>query len=180
MKPTSATLQLDNRSVKIPRGVVEDLLVQIDKFYYLVDFLVLDTHPISNSKAQIPVILGCPFLATSNAIINCRNDVLKFSFGNMTLKMNIFNICKQPGDNNDLHEVDFIDELVHENFGSTLPSDPLEACLIISNDFALDINSKISHMLSFLNTFQDSKVSGWRPKFEKQPPQSSIPIPLSV
>ena len=122
----------------------------------------MDTHPVSNSKAQIPVILGRPFLATSNAIINCRNGVLKLSFGNMTLEMNMFNICKQPGDSNDLHEVDFIDELVHEKFASTLPSDPLEACLVIPNDLALDINSEISHMLSFLNTFQDSKISGWR------------------
>ena len=92
----------------------------------------------------------------------------------------MFNICKQPGDDNDLPEVDFINELVHENFVSTLPSDPLGACLITSNDFALDINSKISHMLSFLNTFQDSKVSGWRPKFEELPPQSSVLVPSCV
>ena len=180
LKPTSATLQLADRSIKIPRGIVEDVLVQIDKFYYPVDFIVLDTQPVSNSKAQIPVILGRPFLATSNALINCRNGVLKLSFGNMTLEMNMFNICKQPEDDNDLHEVDFIDELVHENFVSTLPSDPLEACLITSNDYALDTNSEISHMLSFLNTFQDSKASGWRPKFEELPPQSSIPVPSCV
>ena len=98
----------------------------------------------------------------------------------MTLEMNMFNICKQPGDDNDLHEVAFIDELVHENFVSTLPSDSLEACLITSNDFQLDINSEISHMLYFLNTFQDSKVSGWRPKFEELPPQSSVPVPSCV
>ena len=144
------------------------------------DFIVLDTHPVSNSKAQILVILGRPFLAISNAIINCRNGVLKLSIGNMTLEMSMFNIWKQPKDDNDLHEMNFIDKLVHENFISTLPSDPLEACLIISNDFVLDINSEISHMLSFLNTFQDSKVSGWRPKFEELPPQSSVLVPSCV
>ena len=113
----------------------------------------MDTHPVSNSKAQIPVILGRPFLATSNAIINCRNSVLKLSFENITLEMNMFNICKQPRDNNDLHEVNFIDELVHEKFVSTLPSDPLEAYLIIFNDIALNINYEISNMLFFFNTF---------------------------
>jgi len=41
---------------------------------------------------------------------------MKLSFGNMTLEMNIFNICKQPGDNNDLQEVDFIEKLVHDQF----------------------------------------------------------------
>lgn len=41
---------------------------------------------------------------------------MKLSFGNMTLKMNVFNICKQPGDNNDLQEVEFIEKLVHDQF----------------------------------------------------------------
>ncbi|KAL3573193.1 hypothetical protein D5086_027097 [Populus alba] len=64
--------------------------------------------------------LGRPFLTTSNALINCRNGLMKLSFRNMTLKMNIFNICKQPGDDNDLQEVDFIEELVHDQLESTL------------------------------------------------------------
>ena len=45
---------------------------------------------------------------------------MKLSFGNMTLEMNIFNICKQPGDDNDLQEVDIIEELVHDQLESTL------------------------------------------------------------
>ena len=45
---------------------------------------------------------------------------MKLSFRNMTLKMNIFNICKQPGDDNDLQEVDLIEELVYDQFESTL------------------------------------------------------------
>jgi hypothetical protein len=43
------TLQLVDRSVKIPREVVEDVLVQIDKFYFPVDFIVLDTQPVLNA-----------------------------------------------------------------------------------------------------------------------------------
>jgi hypothetical protein len=38
----------------------------------------------------------------------------------MTLEMNIFNICKQPGDDNDLPEVDLIEEFVYDQFESTL------------------------------------------------------------
>ena len=45
LKPTSITLSLVDRSVKIPRGMIEDVLVQVDNFYYLVDFVVLDTNP---------------------------------------------------------------------------------------------------------------------------------------
>ncbi|RVW44169.1 hypothetical protein CK203_089406 [Vitis vinifera] len=46
LKPTSITLSLADRSVKIPRGMIEDVLVQVDKFYYPVDFVVLDTDPV--------------------------------------------------------------------------------------------------------------------------------------
>ena len=46
LKPTSITLSLVDRSVKIPRGMIEDVLVQVEKFYYPVDFVVLDTDPV--------------------------------------------------------------------------------------------------------------------------------------
>jgi len=119
LKPTSVTLLLADRSLKVPRGIVQNVLVQVDKFIYLVDFIVLDTQPVEACNS-IPVILGCPFLATSNALINCRNGVMKLSFGNMTLEMNIFNICKQLGDDNDSQGVDVIEELVYDQFESTV------------------------------------------------------------
>ncbi|RVW71442.1 hypothetical protein CK203_057563 [Vitis vinifera] len=95
-QPTSITLSLADRSVKIPRGIIEDVLVQIDKFYYPVDFVVLDTDPVVTGTNYMPIILGRPFLATSNAIINCRNEVMQLTFGNMTLELNIFHLCKKP------------------------------------------------------------------------------------
>ena len=76
LKPTNITLSLADRSVKIPKGIVEDVLVKVDKFYYPVDFVVLDTEPIEEGINQVLIILGRPFLATSNAIINCRNGVM--------------------------------------------------------------------------------------------------------
>ena len=76
LKPTNITLSLVDRSVKIPKGIVEDVVVKLDKFYYPVDFVVLDTKPMAEGGNQVPIILGRPFLATSNAIINCRNGVM--------------------------------------------------------------------------------------------------------
>ena len=46
LKPTNITLSLADRLVKIPKGIVEDVLVKVDKFYYPMDFVVLDTEPI--------------------------------------------------------------------------------------------------------------------------------------
>ena len=93
LKQTSVTLLPADRSVKAPRRIVEDVLLQVDKFIYPVNFIVLDTQPVVVCNL-IPVILGRSFLATSNALINCGNGLMKLSFGNMTLEMNVFNICK--------------------------------------------------------------------------------------
>ena len=92
LKPTNITLSLADRSVKIPKGIVEEVLVKIDKFYYLVDFVVLDTEPIASEPNHVPIILGRPFLATANAIINCWNGDMQLTFGNMTLELNIFHL----------------------------------------------------------------------------------------
>ena len=96
LKPTTITLSLADRSVKIPKGIVEDVLVKIDKFYYPVDFVVLDTEQSSNEPNHVPIILGRPFLATANAIINCRNGLMQLTFGDMTLELNIFHLNNLP------------------------------------------------------------------------------------
>ena len=95
LKPTNITLSLADRPVKIPKGIVEDLLVKVDKFYYPVDFVVLDTEPIASGPNHVPIILGRPFLATSNAIIYYRNGVMQLTFGNMTLELNIFHLSNK-------------------------------------------------------------------------------------
>ena len=66
--------------------------MKIDKFYYPVDFVVLDTEPIASEPNHVPIILGRPFLATANAIINFRNRVMQLTFGDMTLELNIFHL----------------------------------------------------------------------------------------
>jgi hypothetical protein len=65
LKPTTVTLQLADKSMKRPRGIIEDVLIKVDKFYFPMDFIVIDTEPMLDVVNQIPVILGRPFLATS-------------------------------------------------------------------------------------------------------------------
>jgi hypothetical protein len=148
LKPTKVVLQLADRSVVIPRGIVEDVLVQVDKFYFPMDFIVLDTQPVAQSSTEVPVILGRPFLATSNALINCRNGIMKLTFGNMTIELNIFNICKQPAiddDEEEIHEVNMIQTWVEGTFAFSMFPDPTEACLLNPNndDIELDMANSI-------------------------------------
>ncbi|KAL6348217.1 hypothetical protein AAG906_003083 [Vitis piasezkii] len=118
LKPTSITLSLTDRSVKIPRGIIEEVLIQVDNFYYPMDFVVLDTDPIVKETNYVPIILGRPFLATSNAIINCRNGLMQLTFGNITLELNIFYMSKKPinpEEDEGPEEVCIIDTLVEEH-----------------------------------------------------------------
>jgi hypothetical protein len=139
LKPTTMTLQLADRSVKVPRVIVEDVLIKVDKFYFPVDFIVLDTEPVHNLGSQIPVILGRPFLATANALINCRTGVMKISFGNMTVELIIFHIRKQPLEYDEVQQVCLIEDVMEEAVEESSMEDPLEACFAqFGEDLDLD------------------------------------------
>ena len=75
---------------------------------------MIETDKVSNVASQVPVILGHPFLATANALINCMNGMIRLSFGNMALEMNIFNMQRQPFglDNLKLSTLNWIEDSV--------------------------------------------------------------------
>ena len=136
LKPTTITLSLADRSIKIPKGTVEDVLVQVDKFYYLVDFVVLDTEPIAVGANHMPIILGRPFLATSNAIINYQNGVMQLAFLNMTLELNIFHLSKKHMDQqeDDGEELCAKKAILEEQANELLVQDVLTRELVDSNE----------------------------------------------
>ena len=136
LKPTSITLFLADRSIKVPKGTIEDVLIQVEKFYYPVDFVVLDTELVAVGANHVPIISGRPFLATSNAIINFRNGVMKLTFGNLTLELNIFHLSKrhmQPVEG-DCEEVCIIDTIIKEQANEQQVQDvltkELSECLV--------------------------------------------------
>ncbi|XP_021759586.1 uncharacterized protein LOC110724475 [Chenopodium quinoa] len=65
LKPSPISLQMADRTAKLPKGVVEDVLVKIGKLVFPVDFVVMDMK----EDHKIPIIFGRPFLATSQALI---------------------------------------------------------------------------------------------------------------
>ncbi|XP_076904889.1 uncharacterized protein LOC143560449 [Bidens hawaiensis] len=66
LTPTRMPLSLADRSVKYPRGVVENFLVKVDNLVFPADFVVLDME----ADERVPIILGRPFLRTTRAIID--------------------------------------------------------------------------------------------------------------
>ena len=75
LKLTTITLSLADRSIKFPKGTVEEVLIQVDKLHYPVDFVVLDTQLVALGANYVPIILGRVFLATSNLIINAKMEL---------------------------------------------------------------------------------------------------------
>ena len=77
LTPTSMSLQMANRSMAQPEGILEDVLVKAGKFIFPVDYVVID---IKEDK-QIPLFLGRPFLATGSALIDERKGELTIRVG---------------------------------------------------------------------------------------------------
>ena len=82
--------------MKVSKGEIKDVLIQVGEFIYLVDFIVLETKSVSNTRVQTSVILGRLFLTTTNAIINSRNGSMRLTFGDIAREVNVLNLDKQP------------------------------------------------------------------------------------
>ena len=70
------TLQLANGSIKRLKGIVEDLMVQVDKFMVLMDFVVLETKGVPLKNKEHMILLGRPFMATTKMVINVHSGKL--------------------------------------------------------------------------------------------------------
>jgi len=96
LSPTQVITQLADQSVKVSKREINDVRIRVMEFIYFVNFIVLETQPVSNPRAQTPVNLGRPFLAITNAIINCRNGSMRLTFRDMTREVNVFNLGRNP------------------------------------------------------------------------------------
>ena len=83
--PTTITLQMADRSMVNPEGVLEDVLVTVGKFVFPVDFIVLEME----TDSQVPLLLGRPFLATGAALIDMQKGVLTLRVGEEAAAFNL-------------------------------------------------------------------------------------------
>ncbi|RDX89969.1 hypothetical protein CR513_28222, partial [Mucuna pruriens] len=108
-------MQLANRSVVQPLGILEDVLVQVNELIFPTDFYVLDMEDETSGKGST-LILGRPFLMTARTKINVHAETLSMEFGDTLVQFNIFEAMKHPIEDHSLFGVNLIDELVEENF----------------------------------------------------------------
>ncbi|XP_070029748.1 uncharacterized protein [Nicotiana sylvestris] len=74
---TSMRLQMVDRMMKRPLGIIDDVLVRVDKFILLADFVILNCEV----DYEVPIILEKPFLATGKALVDVEAGELIFQVG---------------------------------------------------------------------------------------------------
>ena len=163
--------------MKIPRGIVKDQLIQVDKFYFPVDFVVIDTQPVVNQGTQFPVILGRLFLATANAILHCRGGLMTLSFGNMTVNLNIFNVIKEIRDDEDVCEVNMKESVVKNYVDHVSHDDPLKSCLVRPSYVEEVTASELEFLHSIIKHSEVMEANGRASRFEKLTPVEDRVLP---
>jgi len=121
--PTRMTLQLADHSITKPYGVVEDVLVKVRQFTFLVDFVIMDIEEDSN----IPLIFGRPFMLTAKCVVNMGNINLEMSVENQKVNFNLFEVKKHPSDSKTCFKVEAIEQ---ENEAKSVvnPTNPSIVC----------------------------------------------------
>ncbi|XP_070035627.1 uncharacterized protein [Nicotiana tomentosiformis] len=130
-RPTSMLFQMADRTMKRTLGIIDDVLVRVDKFILPTDFVILDYEV----DYEVPIILGRPFLATWKPLVDVEARELTFWVGN---KKVVFHVCKsmrQPNSNEVCSFVDLVTKvIVHDTNAMINVEDPLEAVLLNHED----------------------------------------------
>ncbi|GJS06791.1 reverse transcriptase domain-containing protein [Tanacetum coccineum] len=121
LTPTRMTLELANRSVAYPVGITEDVFVQVGKFTFLADFVIVDY----DVDPRVPLILGRPFLRTTHALVDVYGEELILRVGDEKLTFNADSTSKysHKHGNESINLIDIIDTT------PTPSSDPVVASL---------------------------------------------------
>nr|KYP49910.1 hypothetical protein KK1_028301 [Cajanus cajan] len=116
LQPTGVVIQLANRSVSHPTGLVEDVLVQVGELIFPVDFHVLDMEE-GFSHGSVPIILGRPFLKIARTKIDVYADTLSMEFGDIVVHFNILDAMKFPSEyhSHSIFHAELIDDIVNEH-----------------------------------------------------------------
>ncbi|XP_062113744.1 uncharacterized protein LOC133824780 [Humulus lupulus] len=126
-RPTTVTLQLVDRSLTHPRGIIEDVLVKVDKFIFPANFIVLDME----EDEKVPIILGRPVLATGQALIDVQKGELRLRVQGNEVVFNVFKSLKYPSATDSCFSVRVLEEQ-----GEAVKSieDPHELSLVASEE----------------------------------------------
>ncbi|GKA90204.1 reverse transcriptase domain-containing protein, partial [Tanacetum coccineum] len=162
LKPTRMTLELANCSITHPMGIAEDVVVRVDGFTFLADFVVVNFEP----NPRVPIILGRPFLRTAKALIDFFS-LMKTSDSTFEEFIDEFTLPNSlpPGNNDSIHKKD-----IHEETFQTF-SNPL---------FEFDDSFKSSNVNPLFEEKDKDVEITFSPSFILTSPEESDSIPPGI
>ncbi|GKE29339.1 reverse transcriptase domain-containing protein [Tanacetum coccineum] len=136
LKPTKMSVRLADRSFQYPIGIAENMLAEVGKFTFLVDFIIIKME----EDSKVPLILRRPFLHTADVVIQVKQKQLNLRVGTERMIFHIDSAMKHSNSNDGTcFSIDVIDEILEEDF-----------------DAILDKGSKILHSIE--GTILEEKV----------------------
>ncbi|GJZ03857.1 reverse transcriptase domain-containing protein [Tanacetum coccineum] len=145
-KPTRMTIQLADRSINYPRGIIKNLLVKVDRFVFLVDFVILDM----DEDSKVPLILGRSFLSTYRCLVDVYEKKMTIWVDDEEV---IFYIDKSmkyyPKQDDTLYYINTIEPLVEENFQEIIKKDLFDTNFIRGEDMNMS-NKEVLEELVYL------------------------------
>ncbi|XP_019238230.1 PREDICTED: uncharacterized protein LOC109218329 [Nicotiana attenuata] len=125
--PTTMRLQMADRSMKRPLGIIDDVLVRVDEFILSADFVILDCEV----DFEVPIILVRLFLATGKALVDIEVGELNFCVGDEKV---VFHVCKsmrRPNSSEVCLFVDIVTTVIVDDTSAMINvEDPFEAVLL--------------------------------------------------
>ena len=128
--------------------MIEDILVQVDKFMFPADFIVLHME----EDKEIPIILGRPFLATGRAIIDVQRGELKLRVQDDEVKFNVFEAVRHPEKSDTCFMIETVEAIVSSHNG---PTDPLETSLVQSG--SEEQGEEVKEYVKWMDSFQPNR-----------------------
>ncbi|KAM1757992.1 hypothetical protein ACFX11_007167 [Malus domestica] len=127
LKNDGVIIQLADRSNTYPKGVLEDVLVQVGNLIFPADFYVLDMED-SPHSTPLPILLGRPFMKTARTKIDVFKGTLTMEFDGEVIDFNLSESIKFPKDDHSCFSIDIIDDLA-QDFLDCLERDTLETTI---------------------------------------------------
>ncbi|XP_016553461.1 uncharacterized protein LOC107852941 [Capsicum annuum] len=125
LQPTTMRLVMADQTIKKPMGILHDVLVKVDRFIFLTDFVILD-YALDH---EIPTILRRTFLATERALVDVEYGGIKFFLNDKEVYFNVSKSTKQLMDLKVILVIDSINGEVKNYVDVSLVDEPLVGVL---------------------------------------------------
>ncbi|KAM0997088.1 hypothetical protein ACFX2C_007009 [Malus domestica] len=133
LKNDGVIIQLADRSNAYPKGVLEDVLVQVNHLVFPVDFYVLEMDE-SDHAPSLPILLGRPFMKTARTKIDVYSGTLSMEFDGEVVNFNLSDSIKYPSEDHSCFSIDIIDSLA-QGYLDDLNDDALEKVITRGMEF---------------------------------------------